>query len=853
MEGVTISGARGGYGSYGRYGGNLAYDYYDYEYGYSAGGHGGGAIHTTPHTSPVIANCVITGAQIYGGYGGVWDYDIPGGYNGHEGINGGSAYGGGIYIGPRSSPTIVNCTVSDCNVIGGDGGPGHDGGGWSDDLLRTGDGGRGGWPGRAYGGGIYCASQSTPTVIGCTISGCQAIGGNGGDGGNAGDIGGEGGYGGGWSSSGELDYWYAWDYPFGFGPFIGAYGYSYWYTQERWFLVNGQLWEHWHYAEGPWHYSGHGGGVYCAPDSKATFTNCTISNNIADGGLNGMGGIDGIGIQELPVYRYDISGWGGGIYCAPDSEVMLAGCDVVNNTLEDHSGALQPYPPSHPLYDPNDPNVVAPHPSYPDLDPNQYDRLPYTGYGGGMCTRDAEETIVTGCDFSNNIVASGFGGAIHSVGSSLEIDTSGLAGNLAMKGGGLSALGGMFRMAGCDISGNIAVVAGEGAGMYIAQTDAEIVDSIIQYNYAYWSGGGLYWSGDPNSKDDANDSIIHNCLITGNWAYSDGGGISCNWHAEPVISNCTFSNNVVAGSPSYGGDLYCSYASDVKLIDSIIWSTVDSGSSQVAVAGYDPYPYLSQPSRLAVSFSDIRGGRDAILVEPECTLLWNGSTNLEADPLFTNGYYLSNRDVEDQQVSSPCIDVGSDLALNIGLHTYTTRTDGVEDDDTVDIGFHYFEGIARNNLTVIVIEDPCTIGLHSIVEPSSGDFEDGEVVTLVAYPDPCANSCGYGIKSWSGTDDDSSTALTNTVTMIGDRHVTVEFELAPRHHLAVNVDGGLGLFSVDDDANQVSSFDANYCDDTVVTLTAHPNSSEGCGYRVIWADTDNDASMALTNTVTMTR
>ncbi|MHC4499751.1 MAG: right-handed parallel beta-helix repeat-containing protein, partial [Planctomycetota bacterium] len=37
------------------------------------------------------------------------------------------------------------------------------------------------------------------------------------------------------------------------------------------------------------------------------------------------------------------------------------------------------------------------------------------------------------------------------------------------------------------------------------------------------------------------------------------------------------------------------------------------------------------------------------------------------------------------------------------------------------------------------------------------------------------------------------------------------------------------------------------------TLTAHPNSSEGCGYRVIWADTDNDASMALTNTVTMTR
>ncbi|MHC4705261.1 MAG: InlB B-repeat-containing protein, partial [Planctomycetota bacterium] len=311
LNGITIRGARGGYG---------AYDYYDPYYGYSSWSYGGGAITTTQGTSPRIANCVITEALIYGGDGGTWVEEIPAGFNGYPGINGGNAYGAGIYVGPRSSPTIINCTISDCQVIGGDGGPGQSGGGYDEGLFRVGDGGRGGWPGAAYGGGIYCASQSNPTVIGCTINGCQAIGGDGGDAGNAGDSDfyiGYGGYGGGWSSSAEWDYWRygEWD------PYYYYYYYYYyfWRTQERSFFVEGELWEHWGYAEAPWYYSGQGGGVYVAADSDATFVDCTISNNTADGGLNGIGGLDGGGWRERPIYRYDIPGLGGGAYCATNS------------------------------------------------------------------------------------------------------------------------------------------------------------------------------------------------------------------------------------------------------------------------------------------------------------------------------------------------------------------------------------------------------------------------------------------------------------------------------------------------------------------------------------------------------
>ncbi|GAI40046.1 unnamed protein product, partial [marine sediment metagenome] len=45
-------------------------------------------------------------------------------------------------------------------------------------------GGRGGWAGWARGGGIYIAPDSSPTFINCTISDCTATGGNAGDGAN---------------------------------------------------------------------------------------------------------------------------------------------------------------------------------------------------------------------------------------------------------------------------------------------------------------------------------------------------------------------------------------------------------------------------------------------------------------------------------------------------------------------------------------------------------------------------------------------------------------------------------------------------------------------------------------------
>ncbi|GAG05128.1 unnamed protein product, partial [marine sediment metagenome] len=115
-------------------------------------------------------------------------------------------------------------------------------------------------------------------------------------------------------------------------------------------------------------------------------------------------------------------------------------------------------------------------------------------------------------------------------------------------------------------------------------------------------------------------------------------------------------------------------------------------------------------------------------------------------------------------IDSPCVDAGSDLAVALGLDRFTTRSDGVADAGQVDMGLHYPTNEGQHRLIVNVI------GEHGTVEPSSGFYNKFAVVTLTATVDT-----GYRVR-WVGTNDDLSSALTNTVTMYSDRIVTVIIE-----------------------------------------------------------------------------
>jgi hypothetical protein len=148
-------------------------------------------------------------------------------------------------------------------------------------------------------------------------------------------------------------------------------------------------------------------------------------------------------------------------------------------------------------------------------------------------------------------------------------------------------------------------VFGQGGGYYSRSTAIDITNSILADNESNGSGGAIYYSGIDFKKPFT--PLLHNSLITGNKAGSDGGGISANWYAEPTISNCTIADNIVGGTtgigPGYGGGLYSSNGSNVTVLDSIIWGNISAEGAQVAIAtGSDKE---SIPSTISISYSDV--------------------------------------------------------------------------------------------------------------------------------------------------------------------------------------------------------------------------------------------------------
>ena len=215
----------------------------------------------------------IRGFDLYGGDGadGDPDYEPPF----WDGVPGGPAYGSGIYC-ELASPTIKNCVITNCIARGGIGGDGANG---DDDHP---DGGHGGWPGQAGGGGLACLYYSDPIVTNCTFNNCNAIGGIGGNGGN-----------------GSED-------PFGFGGRGGGWYYPDDPNSPYDFAHSG------HYTR----YTGRGGAIYIDSTSSPEFIHCTLTNNGTEGGYCGISGTTPYYFDRIeePTINWTIDNFGGAVY-----------------------------------------------------------------------------------------------------------------------------------------------------------------------------------------------------------------------------------------------------------------------------------------------------------------------------------------------------------------------------------------------------------------------------------------------------------------------------------------------------------------------------------------------------------
>jgi len=171
-----------------------------------------------------------------------------------------------------------------------------------------------------------------------------------------------------------------------------------------------------------------------------------------------------------------------------------------------------------------------------------------------------------------------------------------------------------------------------------------------------------------------------------------------------------------------------------------------------------------------------------IYVEQGCTLNWDPNSgwdtpisNTDQDPLFKEGYYLSQVQAG-QDTNSPCVDTGSALASILGFDTLTTRTDGVNDipDSNVDMGYHYSYGappvppvppIPQYDITVEIIEN---LGIHGHITADPNNlvsydantatyiyrYYEGTIPTFTAIPD-----ANYFVKGWYNQTDDKVSAL----------------------------------------------------------------------------------------------
>jgi len=127
------------------------------------------------------------------------------------------------------------------------------------------------------------------------------------------------------------------------------------------------------------------------------------------------------------------------------------------------------------------------------------------------------------------------------------------------------------------------------------------------------------------------------------------------------------------------------------------------------------------------------------------------------------------------------------------------------------------------------------------------NYVANEVVTLTAFP-----AGGYTVASWSGTNNDSSTSLTNSITMpAADHPVTVTYVAGAPSCYTLNLShtpDGTGSDPVADIPNSPGCGAGTYVAGELIKLSVTPN----IGYTVSgWTGTSNNASTATTNSLTM--
>ena len=416
-------------------------------------------------------------------------------------------------------------------------------------------------------------------------------------------------------------------------------------------------------------------------------------------------------------------------------------------------------------------------------------------YGAGFYA-DASIVDVTGSRFIENMGQSGVGGYTYA--SDLLVRDSMFDKNL---GTDIPTLGAQSQQDSSTVS-----LYGSGGALYIAGCDLSMINNTFTTNEVTDGGGAVYIVGP--SLAGAPQTLVNN-LFADNASGTSGGALVATGVAHVEVSQSTFVENTVSDLISGVGGAVMVNDAFMSVQNSIFWDNLAAIGSQAAVGDPLSDPYYTPYSTLWVKTSDVQGGKPGIFVGGTgwTSLIYRSQDkNIDANPLFAHvsdpndaseqTFYLSQIEAGQLQ-NSPCLDTGAGTVASLfsllGFEG-TTRTDHVVDTNPLNMGVYYNAALPTADYTLtasVYVADfyphgklfLTYLGLPPVEvgkDPYSVTLKQGVQVLLTAVPD-----ANYRVKRWIGTDDDTSWANTNTVTMAGVRNVRVEFELAIAKRLFV--------------------------------------------------------------------
>ncbi len=252
--------------------------------------------------------------------------------------------------------------------------------------------------------------------------------------------------------------------------------------------------------------------------------------------------------------------------------------------------------------------------------------------GGGMYNFGGSPTVVK-CRFIENYSMTMGGGMFNREDSSPVISECRFIGNKSDDdGGGIrNYLNCHPLISKCSFIGNVAFE--DGGGINNRKNSNAIITNCVFIGNTAYAGGGM--ENHVGRATATGEVTVSNCLFIGNSA-TEGGGMRNN-DPNPIVTNCTFADNIGSGMRNDAGGT-------PTVTNCIFWG--NTGGS------------FEGSSAPVVRFSDVEGG-------------FAGEGNINADPLFADAaggdYHLRSRagrwDANSpcwvgDGVTSPCIDAG---------------------------------------------------------------------------------------------------------------------------------------------------------------------------------------------------